>query len=707
VLTLPEPESGLFSPAQIAWRTVRIFLIGTVFTLAVAGVMAFPILTGGQLTLEVGEVATRDVRSPRRVTFTSDSLTEEARRKAEASIAPIYTPPDSHIARQQIARARAVADFIRAVRADPYTTFTQKQAAFAALEGVPFSSAQVERIVGLRDDTWAKIESEMLTVLDLTLRGEIRETNISQVRSRIPTMISVDLTDEQASIVSTLAQSCIAANSFLDENATIAARAKARQAVEPVTRSYEAGQVIVREGETVTALDLEALDHLGLHQPKTDWSDLAGTALLAAIVALLLGLYLWRFEPSIWNRTRQMTLLAALIWLFVLAAKIMVPGRTVLPYLFPAAALPMVLAVVAGQNLAMLVAALQGGLIGVLSGGSFELAVFATSGGMIAAMTVGRVERLSALFRAGLYVAIVNIVLVLGFQLRASTYDPVGLLTLLAAGVVNGGLAASLSIGGLFLIGNLFDVTTTMQLMELARPTHPLLQLLLMKTPGTYHHTLMVANLAEQAAGRIGADPLLVRVGAFYHDVGKTTQPYMFVENQVEGNNIHEKLDPRTSAGIIVRHVTDGLELAKRYRLPSRIRAFIPEHHGTMRVGFLYHKAVQQASGDESQVDDRHFRYPGPKPQSKETALLMLADGCEAAVRAKGPSSVEELSEIVRKVVADRVACNQLSDCPLTLHDLDVIRESFTLTLQGVFHPRIQYPETNEATTLTASGEGT
>jgi cyclic-di-AMP phosphodiesterase PgpH len=685
---------------------VRISLIGTVFTLAVAGVMAFPILTGGQLTLEIGEVATRDVRSPRRVTFTSDSLTEEARRKAEASIAPIYTPPDSHVARQQIARARAVADFIRAVRADPYTTVTQKQEALATLEGVPFSSAQIEQIVGLRDETWAKIENETLTVLDLTLRGEIRETSINQVRSRIPTMVSVDLAEAQASIVSTLAQSCISANSFLDEDATIAARAKARQAVEPVTRSYEAGQVIVREGETITALDLEALDHLGLHQAKTDWSDLAGTALLAAIATLLLGLYLWRFEPTLWNRTRQVSLLATLVWIAVLTAKVMVPGRTVLPYLFPAAALPMLLAVLAGQNLAVLVAVLQGGLIGLISGGSFELAVFATIGGMIAAMTVGRVERLSALFRAGLYVAIVNIVLILGFQLRANAYDPVGMLTLLAAGVVNGGLAASLSIGGLFLIGNLFDVTTTLQLMELARPTHPLLQLLLMKTPGTYHHTLMVANLAEQAAGRIGADPLLVRVGAFYHDVGKTTQPYMFVENQVEGSNIHEKLDPRTSAGIIARHVTDGLELARRYRLPSRIRAFIPEHHGTMRVGFLYHKAVQQASGDESQVDDRSFRYPGPKPQSKETALLMLADGCEAAVRAKGPSSVEELSQIVRKVVADRVACNQLSDCPLTLHDLDVIRQSFTLTLQGVFHPRIQYPETSEVTTPTPSGEG-
>jgi hypothetical protein len=206
----------------------------------------------------------------------------------------------------------------------------------------------------------------------------------------------------------------------------------------------------------------------------------------------------------------------------------------------------------------------------------------------------------------------------------------------------------------------------------------------------------MVANLAEQAAERIGADALLVRVGAFYHDVGKTARPYMFVENQVEGNNVHEKLDPRTSAEIIIRHVQDGLELARRYRLPSRITAFIPEHHGTMRTGYLYQKALQQAGGDAAKVNDQVFRYPGPKPQSKETALLMLADGCEAAVRAKRPSSAEEISEIVRKLIAERVTCGQLDDCPLTMQDMNLVRESFTLTLQGVFHPRIQYPEASE-----------
>jgi putative nucleotidyltransferase with HDIG domain len=225
---------------------------------------------------------------------------------------------------------------------------------------------------------------------------------------------------------------------------------------------------------------------------------------------------------------------------------------------------------------------------------------------------------------------------------------------------------------------------------------------LLMQATGTYHHTLMVANLSEQAAEQIGANALLARVGALYHDVGKIARPYMFVENQIGKDNIHDRLDPLTSTEIITSHIKDGLDLARRYRLPSRVRAFIPEHHGTLRTSFLYHKAVERAGGDASKVDESAFRYPGPKPQSKETALLMLADGCEAAVRAKQPQTQEELAEIISQIMADRLADGQLDECPLTLHDLGTIRASFIHTLQGMFHPRIEYPELKRAPTTPA-----
>ena len=680
----------------MAWRATRVWLVGVAFTAALAAVLIWQAAPGDRVTFEAGDVATRDVRSPRRDTFVSELLTEDARKRAEGNVLPVFAPPDARVARQQIAYARAVADFIRVVRTDPYATPAQKQAALSVIEGVSVSPQQAERIISFRDEAWAKTETEMLYVLDLAMRGEIRESSVAQVRFRIPAMVSVDLTEEQAALAGSLAQQLIAPNTFLDSDTTDAARAKARQAVEPVSRSYSAGQSIVREGQIVSALDVEALDTFGLRQPKDERGDWLSAILHASVVTLLLGMYLGRFEASTWMRPRKLALLAMLILLFVLTAKGMITGRTVLPYLFPAAALSILLTVLAGPSLAVLVAAVMGSLVGVISHGSLELAAYSVCGGLMAVLALGRVERLSAYFRAGLYVALVNVAVVLAFRLSSGLTDLFGLLTLVIAGIANGGVAASLSVGGLFLIGNLFDVTTTLQLLELSRPNHPLLQLLLMKAPGTYHHTLMVSNLAEQAAERIGANALLVRVGAFYHDVGKTARPYMFVENQVEGSNVHEKLDPHTSGEIITRHVQDGLDLAKRYRLPSSIRAFIPEHHGTMRAGFLYHKAVQQAGGDASKVDEHAFRYPGPKPQSKETAILMLADGCEAAVRAARPRSEKELSEIVRKVISDRIACNQLNECPLTLRDLDAIRESFTLTLQGVFHPRIQYPEMSE-----------
>jgi putative nucleotidyltransferase with HDIG domain len=331
-----------------------------------------------------------------------------------------------------------------------------------------------------------------------------------------------------------------------------------------------------------------------------------------------------------------------------------------------------------------------------MANGSLEIATYITAGGLVAILTLNRAEHLNTFFWAGLYVTLANLLVLFTFRLPEGGLDPVGLVQLLGAAIINGVLSASLTLIGLFLMGNMFDVTTSVQLLELARPTHPLLNDLLHKAPGTYHHTLMVSNLAEQAAERIGANSLLTRIGAYYHDVGKTVRPYMFVENQIEGANVHDQFEPRTSAEIIISHVTEGVKLAKKYHLPSRVRAFIPEHHGTMRVSFLYQKAVAQSANGATGVDESAFRYPGPRPQSKETALLMLADGCEAAVRANRPESPDQLDEIIRKVIADRIAWNQLDECPLTLAELEKVRASFVATLQGVYHPRLRYPEPDE-----------
>ena len=368
----------------------------------------------------------------------------------------------------------------------------------------------------------------------------------------------------------------------------------------------------------------------------------------------------------------------------------MVSDQAVLSYLLPTAALSMLLTVLLGPQLAITVTALFSMVVGFIAGGPVEPAVYALAGGLIASLSLYRVESLSAFLWAGVYVTLANLAVILAFHLPNQNYDAVQLLTLAGLSLVNGGLSASLTLAGFYLLGTLFDITTSLQLMELARPTHPLLRELLLKAPGTYHHSILVSNMAEEAAGRIGADALLARVGAYYHDVGKIARPYFFVDNQEEGVNVHERLDSQTSAQIIISHVTDGLDLAKRYRLPSKVRDFIPQHHGTSVATYFYRQALQS---EEGEVNEEDFRYPGPKPQTKETAIVMLADGCEAAVRAERPDSLEGIRELIHKIIGGKMLDGQLDECDLTLRDLDEVRSAFVKILQGIFHPRVKYPE--------------
>ena len=370
----------------------------------------------------------------------------------------------------------------------------------------------------------------------------------------------------------------------------------------------------------------------------------------------------------------------------------MVPDSTVLRYLFPSASLAMLLSASLGPHVALVTSIYIGGVVGLMGDHSLELAISVAGGAMVAALASQRSDRPAALFRAAFFSVLVNIAVLVGFRLPQEQIDLMETIIQLVMVAGNAVLSSSIALGGLFLIGPLFDVVTTFRLVELSSPEHPLLQRLLREAPGTYHHTLLVANLAEQAAERIGADPLLTRVGAYYHDIGKVARPYFFIENQVKGLNPHERLDPYTSAEIITGHVRDGLDLARQYRLPSRVRAFIPEHHGTNRASFQYERAVELA-GDPQLVNESDFRHRGPKPQSKETALVMLADSSEAAVRARNPATPEELAAVVDSVFDRISAAGQLDECPLTLRELGIVQESFVSALKGVVHPRIQYPD--------------
>ncbi len=666
------------------------------FWVVSALIVAVPLTAGPGVNVSIGQSANQDILAPTPISYASAVLTERARTAAAAAVPDVFDPPDARVARQQVLLLRDVLDFVNSVRADTFADRERQQAYIQANQSLALSADDARQILAFDGNSWTNVQGEALTVLEQLMRGQVRGDQLDEVRRSVPARVSVSLSEAQAQVVAALVSDLIAPNSFFDQAATQAAREAARAGVAPIYRQIVRGQAVVVRGQVVSAEDIEALQALGLLQPKTSWRQPASGVLLTFISGALLVLYVVRYHPELGDSPRRVLLLGLLISAFLLAARFMVPDRTVLPFLFPMAALSMLMTVVVGPGMAVVVTILAAGLVGYLGNNSLEIASFNAVGGILAVMAVGRGERVNQFFWAGLAVAAADAGMLLVFRLPDPSLDPLGLAQLLAAALLNGAVSASLTLAGFFAVGGLFDITTSLQLIELSRPDHPLLRFILRSAPGTYQHSLQVANLAEQAAERIGANAMLTRVGALYHDAGKSLHPQFFVENQLDGTNIHETLEPEESARIILNHVTDGLEMARRHRLPSRVRAFVNEHHGTLRTMYQFKRAIMQAGGDASKVNAAHYTYPGPRPQSKETALLMLADGAEARVRSERPKTEAELDRIVKSVIEDRVANAQLDDVDLTLHDLQLIRESFVSTLKGVFHPRIEYPKDKE-----------
>lgn len=669
----------------------RAFVVGLAFVVMASAIMVFH-LPAAQVTLNKGDVSPRDIRAPFRKTYVSQVLTEEERAKAERAVEDIYDPPDAKVAHQQIAKASQVCDYIDSVRNDIYATAEQKKNWLEAIPDLELTSEATSSLLRLSETEWQEVAEQTIYVLDRVMRRVIQENQLLEAKRTSSAFISPELSETQAEIVLQLARSFIRPNSFYNPEKTSEAKRKARESVPQMTQTIEKGEIILRVGEVVTDLDLEALDQFGLRQTKIRWQDLAGILVFVITIAFVMELYLLRFEREIFHSWLRLGLLAGTILFFILIAKLMVPPDEIWPYLFPLSTLSMVIAILFDPRLAVIATLMLSSVVGVLSEGSLELVAYSLFGGVIASLRLGRLERLNVLLWSAVHVILANLAVVLIFHLPEQGYDPVSLMTLMGLSIVNGGISASLTMVGLFVISSTLGIHTSLQLLELARPDHPLLHQLLLKAPGTYHHSLLISNMAEQAAERIGADDLLARIGAYYHDIGKTLRPYFFIENQADGVNVHDRLDPRTSAQLIVSHVKDGLALAKKYNVPPRIRDFISEHHGTGLVKYFYRQACQASQAPEL-LDEAAFRYPGPKPRTKETAILMLADSCEAAVRSANLTSLEEIDHIVQEIINEKLSEGELDDSDLTLRDLREIRSAFVNVLQGIFHPRVKYPE--------------
>lgn len=437
------------------------------------------------------------------------------------------------------------------------------------------------------------------------------------------------------------------------------------------------------------------------------WAQIGGSYLLALVVSAVLGLYLYIAQPPSLTSTRRLALLALVIVSTVLVAKVALPGRPLWAVLFPVAAGSMLLTTLLELSLGLMATLAMSVMAVYVIDTSPEFLVYAPLNpldsleklflylitGITACLGVWRARRTSQYFIAGGLSSAAAIIVVTAFWLLAPYHDPGNLGWLLLAAAGNGFLAAALSVGLFFILGVVFEVTTSVQLHELAQTDHPLLKRLLQEAPGTYYHSILVGNLAEQVAEAIGADALVARIGAYYHDIGKVENPGFFIENQRRGENVHDRLHPQTSASIIVAHVTDGMRLAQEHRLPTRIQAFMREHHGTRLATAFYNAATHL----DPNVDPELFRYPGPSPRSKETAIVMMADSIEATARSTGVVDPQELDALVDQVISQRVNEGQFDQCDLTFRDVQTARQVFKAGLRGIFHPRIQYPQPADA----------
>jgi putative nucleotidyltransferase with HDIG domain len=685
---LLEKINKKFLQSRIVNIVVLIFVAALIFIIIVLPISFRPTPS----LLDIGDVAFQDIYAPRSFSYISEYLTGIAQDKAEKTVTPVYLPTDSAISRKQIVALYTILSYISTTRIDTFSDNERKIEDIQAIEVIAISENTANTLVNLSDERWDSIQAESLYVLEQVMRNSIREDQVSSIQRDLSPQIGYEFNEQETSIISEIVSQLIIANSLYSNEKSAEAISAARESIDPISKNYAAGEIIINSGEVVDALKWETLQELGYTEPKNKIYDYVSASLLIIVLVGMNFLYVERVKRTGGHSIKGLPIITFLFLLFLLSARLVIPNHTILPYLFPIAAFGLTISSVFDY---------ETGLIGSLSLSilaaynqlnSIDLALYYFIPSAISIFILGRGRRINIFFISGLALSLSGSAIVISYRLLNSFLDVTGAGTLIGAAFVNGIGSISLALLFQYLLSLILGKTTALQLMDLSRPDHPLLQELLTKAPGTYQHSLQVANLAEQAAREIKGDALLTRIGALYHDVGKSLDPSFFIENQHPGHmDTHEDMDPVISAATIIQHVTDGIKLANKYRLPLQIQAFILEHHGTTITRYQYNQAAVDAGG-ENFVEKSLFQYPGPIPQSKETALLMLADGSEARMRSETPENKESISAIVEESINYYVQNGQLDNADLTLSDIQKVKNSFTRTFNNSYHHRIKYP---------------
>lgn len=684
-------------------RCTLVVVLGTVALAALFWLSSAP----QRYDLSVGSISHQTITATKDVV--DEITTADRRSAAAAAVEPTYHLQEG--ASEQVMgdlkklfdELRTVQQYGMTLRTEDitdddwrYHTFEDSELEYAQslVKSITLSRYQATTLMRASADDYSVMVSSVTTAVENTLNTTIREGQVNQSIQTILQIVGykVDISLYQ-NIVPTVLRTCVKPNMVIEEEATAEARQKAMDAVEPVT--YLQGQNIVREGERVSANQIAMLTALGLlENDQYDFTIYVGAALLVLSAIMLLILMLKLLAPDVLHDVRRLSVIMLVLTLNMGVAVLMI--RLIHTYLTPVTLSAMLLTGLLGAPIGMAASAcmavLCSGLAAASSTALSAEVVHVLMTGLICGVVAvkflkGKPQRFRVVL-CGLIVGVLNVAMIVAAGMLTSN-DMRSVLSG-AAWSMGGGLLSALLAAGLQPVcESVFNLATPSKLMELANPNHPLLRRLLIEAPGTYHHSIIVANLAEAAAQKIGANHMLARTGAYFHDVGKLKRPLYFKENQM-GENPHDRTDCYVSAAILTAHTRDGVQLAQKYHLPPEIQQVIAEHHGDTPVMYFYHKALQQADGKP--VDIADFRYDGNRPSTRESAIIMLADTIEAAVRSMPDPTPQAIERFIEKLVRGKLEDGQLSNSPLTLQDIDGICEAFATVLNGVFHERIEYP---------------
>jgi len=664
----------------------------TAILLAASLVVAFTIQIRSS-TMQLGQVAGDTVVAQRKVTFL-DRVSTNARRKQAMDAIPLAFRVDTTLSRERRSQADTFLAAAAPVLASSVSP-SNKVVAIRKLLPAGVNPAALQGFPSLRPSALTTVRQQSVGLLSRAILSQFDENQIPSTESTFLTTLPDQIPPQERAAIGEVLIAFLAPTLVPDLAATMKKRNRAAQMIPLSYETIYPREVVVRRGDIVTPLILERLNALGIQSRREGWQDITAALLFASSIVAMLFWYLSAFHPAITGSPRLLLLVPATVLADVIGARLLTGGHVLLPLFLPAAAASTFAAALVAPEACVAIALAAALLAGWVVANSFELTTYYFVTSAAGVLAIRQVRQLKQFILAGASITAFGLVTVLAFGFLDRVYDFAALQEYVLAASFNGFVSSALALGAFALLSGFFGVTTMLQLLELGQPNQPLLRRLMVKAPGTYNHSLLLASMVEHAAEEIGANSLVAKLGALYHDVGKTANPHCFVENQLGMTNIHDTLPPEESARIIRNHVSHGLKLARQYHLPRPVVDAIAEHHGTMTISYFLHKARRENPPET--IDPAMYTYPGPRPRSKETALLMLADGCEAAVRATADRSGSKIQDTVKKIIQERISHGQLDGCPLTLADLHTVQIAFCSVLNGLYHPRIEYPDPTDS----------